>query len=114
MGRKQSFCCNVCGYKASQIGGGLDTGFRVMKQTYACGKCKTLLDLIVANRSDSPSAPWVYQSVKCPRDWRGRKTSKLHSTESEHILEKWEHPGPCPKCEGTMEIDGDDGGILWD
>jgi hypothetical protein len=89
MGKLARFHCSVCGFAATTSGGD-GQRFDNPSVTLHCHDCKQLFEVAL------PVVPWggeiVIRSnaIQCPRS-------------GDHQVEKWKHPGPCPKC-GT-ELD---------
>jgi DNA-directed RNA polymerase subunit RPC12/RpoP len=96
MGLRYLFACPSCGY-TTVVSGGDDMGMSCATTTMVCSRCKTLSDVVMAQKPWDEKAIVENTLVTCPycsgpvTRWTGRR---------------------CPKCRGVMEAQG--GGIPWD
>ncbi len=93
MGSSSRFSCPACGYEAL-VSGGDDAGFSLLTTTVLCEECRELYDV----ETGSPHA--------------GRTTEPACPVTAAHRVSRWEHPGPCPRCGGRMDLQGTE--VLWD
>lgn len=87
MGTSRMFTCRACGYRA-EVSGGDDAGTLVLTTTVTCTICRRLYDVPVATTERLPPT-WTRVEPACPKDER-------------HPVERWSHPGPCPRCGQRM------------
>lgn len=86
MGEWFQFECKRCGYKA-EVSGGDDCGMASATTTILCKTRHKLYDVEIeenpatARRRAAPS--------RCPKS-------------PAHPRQRWNHPGPCPRCSHTM------------
>ncbi|MBX3276442.1 MAG: hypothetical protein KF868_00430 [Acidobacteria bacterium] len=87
MGTSYEFECPACGYTAA-VSGDDDAGMICNTTTIVCRTCRKLYDATIILRSfDSPEHQEI--PIRCPKS-------------KKHAVERWKHPGPCPKCGAQM------------
>lgn len=113
MGLLNRFVCENCQYTAD-LSGGKDYGGISHVQTMACGRCRELVDVVVA--TDSPDDGERQQQIgRCPRCGATDGLSKWGREAPIPTLDAPEqHPtwGICPKCGGNVGFDVSIG--IWD
>ncbi len=98
MGYLYSFKCQSCGYYA-EVSGGDDVGMMASTTTINCGVCRELYDVVVLSRSRARTP--ARKEPQCP---------KVNT----HPVTVWKHPGPCPRCGETLDLDPEGPVVLWD
>lgn len=96
MGTWFQFSCSRCGYQA-EVSGGSDAGMVAVTATILCRRCRRLFDVVAGKVSISGQIKKV--PLRCPRS-------------ASHPIERWSHPGPCPRCGTTLTREGET--ALWD
>ena len=99
MGAVYEFICLKCGYSV-ECEGGFGGGFVYTSQDVLCHDCREIRMCVTARhefRCDPKPSDML--PLQCPVD-------------SSHRIEKWDHPGPCPRCgttlqEGTLIMESD-------
>ena len=102
MGSRYLFTCRCCGLEAT-ISGGFDMGFACATHTYACRECGMLFDRTVSD------APWAFDREDAPQ----KVPCRENPSQPSHQAELWSHPGPCPKCEETLDRT-EESVLCWD
>ena len=97
MGARCQYTCTTCGYATEVFGGG-DGGFFVCTTTIACGTCRELHDVVVAERKID-TGPFEDRAPRCPKSAR-------------HPFRLWKDGDACPRCGGSMENEGLT--VMWD
>lgn len=106
MGTKNTWKCGSCNY-SELTSGGMDMGFAGYFNTFVCGKCKVLVDLLVEPiiflEPDTPN----------PNPDLPAKGQKCDNCRTRKHLIIW-NKKTCPKCEGMMKIDKNGLEMMWD
>ena len=102
MGTWYRFFCSQCDYEAT-VSGGNDVGMAAATSTIRCYDCEKILGVVTTEE------PWLAMAD----DW---VPTDFHCTQSAtHQVALWGHPGECPKCNNTMEMEiGEENLIMWD
>ena len=126
MGRYFEFTCRACGYKAV-VSGGDDMGLLCVTTTIVCYDCKELLDVPVSfepwdEENDLSNAPIVCPGRPPSSELKNDDEDEYGDEDEEedeedysnptHKVERWSHPGKCPRCGDTLEAG--DCVLLWD
>lgn len=97
MGETYLFTCDACGYKA-EASDGIDYGWMIVTATISCKGCQQLRTVTIS-RNRKEYVRGTRPPIRC-----------FHS---KHVVEYWEHPGPCPRC-GNIMTRSEDPIIFWD
>lgn len=104
MGSSHEFFCPDCGYPAT-VSGGDDSGLTCLTTTISCADCGALYDIVLKSweRGERPPRTSTIDPdlpISCPES-------------ADHVVNRWRHPGPCPKC-GTEMAKHEGRGVDWD
>lgn len=89
MGAVYEFICRNCGYRI-ETEGGFGGGALFMSQDVLCHDCREIRPCIkVQHEFGWDPGPAEVRPLQCPVD-------------PSHRVEKWDHPGPCPRCGTTL------------
>ncbi len=100
MGALLEFRCESCSYEA-MVSGRDDVGFVARTTTVLCEDCEELYDVVTSRSTMGTEKGGDRSEIEpeCPKS-------------SRHTVERWEHPGACPKCGNEMTIG--DKITMWD
>jgi hypothetical protein len=119
MGQCYDFTCASCGYNAT-VSGGDDRGMRCATTTIICHDCEELFDVTIFDATWDDATDLSDAPIVCPgrapddelEDGDEEDEDDVDYSNPTHKVERWSHPGPCPRCGDTLEAG--DCVILWD
>ena len=112
MGTSYTFRCNKCNYSV-QTSGKLDYGLLAVTNPYVCNSCKQIVNVLVGLRGEI----FLEERIKkkeYPEENYDFKFYLCPVCGADTITEWDTRRKPCPKCDGRMRIDKNDGMIMWD
>jgi len=113
MGTKYQFTCKHCNYE-TVVSGGDDVGMRCRTTTISCQDCGELFDVVTSDEPWDESAALSDDELVCPGQAAGDPDDDEDADRPNpgHRVQRWEYPGPCPKCGQPMTRGRVD--VLWD